>query len=327
MFSEKVIKNEISSLSSIIDKSKKDERGIFEYGMALVIQAMNAEDICFILSNLIDMEQNEEIKKLKLMQKEAVLSICHDENTALLLHTMLSFLNDKELEEVSKSLSDFAFVLKFNKLLALSTESSFHNDEDTLKMKLQYTDAADASTGSCEVINFFNKPRELVSETEKDLLNDFVKDEHPRTAAFILAWLSSGYFSAGGIDSVTDILLHTDRSIRKQIFKQWEKDDPELAEEVKDRMFSFSDIASMNDRDIQKVMREVDSQELAKALKKTDESVKEKIYYNMSKRAAAMIREDMEYMGPVRICNIEEAQRKIVSIIRHLDDAGEINKG
>jgi flagellar motor switch protein FliG len=86
----------------------------------------------------------------------------------------------------------------------------------------------------------------------------------------------------------------------------------------------FEDIVMLDDRAIQKVMREVDSQELAKALKSVDSEVQDKIFKNMSKRAANMLKEDMEYMGPVRLKDVEESQQKIVSIIRHLEDTGEI---
>jgi flagellar motor switch protein FliG len=89
-------------------------------------------------------------------------------------------------------------------------------------------------------------------------------------------------------------------------------------------MFVFEDIVLLDDRSIQKVMREVDSQELAKALKSVDTEVQDKIFRNMSKRAAGMLKEDMEYMGPVRLKDVEESQQKIVSIIRHLEDTGEI---
>ena len=99
---------------------------------------------------------------------------------------------------------------------------------------------------------------------------------------------------------------------------------PELAEEIKKRMFVFEDIVMLDDRSIQKVMREVDSQELAKALKSVDTEVQDKIFRNMSKRAAGMLKEDMEFMGPIRLKDVEEAQQKIVSIIRHLEDTGEI---
>jgi flagellar motor switch protein FliG len=135
---------------------------------------------------------------------------------------------------------------------------------------------------------------------------------------------SEDYTAAGGVESIVEILNLVDRASEKQIIEALEDEDPELAEEIKKRMFVFEDIVMLDDRAIQKVMREVDSQELAKALKSVDTEVQDKIFRNMSKRAAGMLKEDMEYMGPVRLKDVEEAQQKIVSIIRHLEDTGEI---
>jgi flagellar motor switch protein FliG len=135
---------------------------------------------------------------------------------------------------------------------------------------------------------------------------------------------SEDYTAAGGVESIVEILNLVDRSSEKMIIEALEDEDPELAEEIKKRMFVFEDIVMLDDRAIQKVMREVDSQELAKALKSVDTEVQDKIFRNMSKRAAGMLKEDMEYMGPIRLKDVEEAQQKIVSIIRHLEDTGEI---
>jgi flagellar motor switch protein FliG len=135
---------------------------------------------------------------------------------------------------------------------------------------------------------------------------------------------SEDYTAAGGVGSIVEILNLVDRSSEKQIVEALEEEDPELAEEIKKRMFVFEDIVMLDDRSIQKVMREVDQQELSKALKSVDAEVQEKIFKNMSKRAAQMLKEDMEFMGPVRLKDVEEAQQKIVSIIRHLEDTGEI---
>ena len=99
---------------------------------------------------------------------------------------------------------------------------------------------------------------------------------------------------------------------------------PELAEEIKKRMFVFEDIVLLDDRAIQKVMREVDTAELAKALKSVDSEVQDKIYRNMSKRASTLLKEDMDYMGPIRLKDVEEAQQRIVAIIRKLEEQGEI---
>ena len=135
---------------------------------------------------------------------------------------------------------------------------------------------------------------------------------------------SEDYTAAGGVDSIVEILNLVDRSSEKAIIETLEEDDPELAEEIKKRMFVFEDIVMLDDRAIQKVLREVDTAELAKALKSVDTEVQDKIFQNMSKRAASMLKEDMEYMGPVRLKDVEESQQKIVSVIRRLEDSGEI---
>ena len=135
---------------------------------------------------------------------------------------------------------------------------------------------------------------------------------------------SEDYTAAGGVESIVEILNLVDRSSEKSIIESLEEEDPDLAEEIKKRMFVFEDIVMLDDRAIQKVMREVDTQELAKALKSVDTEVQDKIFRNMSKRAANMLKEDMEFMGPVRLKDVEEAQQKIVSTIRRLEDSGEI---
>jgi len=135
---------------------------------------------------------------------------------------------------------------------------------------------------------------------------------------------SEDYTSAGGVESIVEILNLVDRSTEKGIIENLEEEDPELAEEIKKRMFVFEDIVMLDDRSIQKVLREVDSSELAKALKSVDNEVQDKIFRNMSKRASQSLKEDMEYMGPIRMKDVEEAQQKIVSIIRKLEEAGEI---
>jgi flagellar motor switch protein FliG len=115
-----------------------------------------------------------------------------------------------------------------------------------------------------------------------------------------------------------------DRGTEKTIIEALEEEDPELAEEIKKRMFVFEDIVLLDDKAIQKVMREVDNADLSKALKSVDAEVQEKIFKNMSKRAASGLREEMDFMGPVRLKDVEEAQQKIVNIIRKLEEQGEI---
>jgi flagellar motor switch protein FliG len=135
---------------------------------------------------------------------------------------------------------------------------------------------------------------------------------------------SEDYTSAGGIDTVVEVLNNVDRGTEKIIIEALEEDDPELAEEIKKRMFVFEDIVLLDDRSIQKVLREVDTQDLAKALKGVDAEVQEKIFRNMSKRASSLLKEDMDFMGPVRLRDVEEAQQKIVNIIRKLEESGDI---
>ncbi|TFH04695.1 MAG: flagellar motor switch protein FliG [Spirochaetales bacterium] len=135
---------------------------------------------------------------------------------------------------------------------------------------------------------------------------------------------SEDYTAAGGVESIVEILNLVDRSTEKTIIESLEEEDPELAEDIKKRMFVFEDIVMLDDRAIQKVLREVDVSEMAKALKSVDTEVQDKIFRNMSKRAATLLKEDMEYMGPIRMKDVEESQQRVVSIIRKLEEQGDI---
>ena len=128
----------------------------------------------------------------------------------------------------------------------------------------------------------------------------------------------------GGVDTLVDILNQVDRTTEKNITESLEREDAELADKIKSSMFVFEDIITLDDVSIQRVLRETDAKELALALKGCSESVAEAIFRNQSKRAAASLKEDMEFLGPVRLMDVEKAQQKIVSIIRRLDEAGEI---
>ncbi len=129
---------------------------------------------------------------------------------------------------------------------------------------------------------------------------------------------------AGGVKSVVEIINRVDRGTEKTIMEAMEVQDPELAEEIKKLMFVFEDIVMIDDRSVQRVLREVESQDLALALKGASNEVSQKIYTNMSQRASDMLKEDIEFMGPVRLRDVEEAQQKIVNVIRRLEDTGEI---
>ncbi len=136
--------------------------------------------------------------------------------------------------------------------------------------------------------------------------------------------VNQDYTIVGGVDAVVEILNSVDRGTEKHIMETLEVEDPELADEIRKKMFVFEDILSLDDRAIQRVLRDVDNSTLALALKGATEEVQNVILNNLSKRLAAMIKEDMEYMGPVRMKDVEEAQQKIVNIIRKLEDSAEI---
>jgi len=138
------------------------------------------------------------------------------------------------------------------------------------------------------------------------------------------AILSQEFSSAGGVGALVDILNKVDRGTEKAILEALGDRDPELAEKVKNLMFVFEDITHLDDRSVQQVLREVDTKELSFALKGVSDEVAAKVFKNMSKRAAAMLQEEMEFMGPVRLKDVEGAQQRIVNIIRQLEDQGDI---
>ena len=134
--------------------------------------------------------------------------------------------------------------------------------------------------------------------------------------------VNQDFTTAGGIKAIVDVLNLVDRNTDKTILDTLEVENPELTEEIKKLMFVFEDIVMIGDRDLQLVLREVDNKDLSLALKGTNEDVASKIYKNMSTRAAEMLKEEIEFMGPVKLRDVEEAQQKIVGVIRRLEDKG-----
>ncbi len=140
----------------------------------------------------------------------------------------------------------------------------------------------------------------------------------------ISTFLGQDLTRVAGKQKLIEILNKSDRGTEKSILEAIEEKDPDLAEQIRSEMFVFEDIVLLDDRAIQLVLRQVDNKDLALALKGASEEVREKIFKNMSQRAAQMLKEDMEYMGPVRARLVNEAQQKIVNVIRRLEEAGEI---
>jgi flagellar motor switch protein FliG len=159
-----------------------------------------------------------------------------------------------------------------------------------------------------------------MEQTNPEVIREVEKGLESRLASM----LTQSMEKAGGIPTVSEILNLADRSTEKAILEGLEADDPDLVEEIRRLMFVFEDVLLVDGKGIQAVLREVDNDELALALKTASEELQEKIFGNMSERAATLIKEDMEYMGPVRVSDVEAAQQRIVDIVRRLEEAGEI---
>lgn len=153
---------------------------------------------------------------------------------------------------------------------------------------------------------------------------DVIKEVESVLERKLSSLVNQDYTIVGGVDAIVAILNTVDRATEKHIMESLEIEEPELADEIRKKMFVFEDILLLDDRAIQRVLRDVDNNDLGVALKAANEEVQNVIFKNMSKRLAAMIKEDMEFMGPVRMKDVEEAQQKIVGIIRKLEDSAEI---
>ncbi len=234
---------------------------------------------------------------------------------------------DKALDVIGKltaslQVKPFEFVRKTDASQLLS----FIQDEhpQTIALILSYLSATQAA------LILSSLPQESQADVARriatmDRTSPDVIQEVERVLESKLANLvNQDYTIIGGVDQVVEILNSTDRGTEKHIMEILEIEDPGLADEIRKKMFVFEDVLLLDDRSIQRVLRDVDNSELGLALKGANEEVQNVIFNNLSKRLAEMIKEDMEFMGPVRMKDVEEAQQKIVNIIRKLEDAGEI---
>ena len=159
-----------------------------------------------------------------------------------------------------------------------------------------------------------------MDRTSPDVIKDVEKVLERKLASLV----NQDYTIVGGVDAIVEILNNVDRGTERHIMENLEIEEPELADEIRRKMFVFEDILALDDRTIQRVLRDVQNDELAIALKGANEEVQAAIFNNLSKRLSAMIKEDMDFMGPVRMKDVEEAQQKIVNVIRKLEDTVEI---
>ncbi|WP_209122387.1 flagellar motor switch protein FliG [Alkalihalobacillus sp. BA299] len=160
----------------------------------------------------------------------------------------------------------------------------------------------------------------LMDSTSPEIVNEVESILEQKLSATV----TQDYTDAGGIEAVVEVLNSVDRSTERTILDALEIQDPELAEEIKKRMFVFEDIVTLDNRSIQRVIRDVENEDLQLSLKVASDEVKDIVFTNMSQRMADTFKEEMEFMGPVRLRDVEEAQSRIVAVIRRLEEAGEI---
>ncbi|MFY8161177.1 MAG: flagellar motor switch protein FliG [Candidatus Kapaibacteriota bacterium] len=141
------------------------------------------------------------------------------------------------------------------------------------------------------------------------------------------ATLSQNLATTGGAQMVANILNKSQNAVAKAMLESIEEQDYNMASEIKRLMFLFEDIIGIDDRGIQRLLRDVDKRDLAMALKVSDEKIQQKIFKNMSERAAVVIREELDFMGPVKLKDVESAQMRIVEVVKQLEDSGEIQVG
>ena len=235
--------------------------------------------------------------------------------------------SDKAMEVIGRLTSSlqvrpFEFVRKTDPGQLLNYIQDEHNQ--TIALILSYLNPQQASMVLAAL------PQEKQADVARRIAQmdrtspDVIKDVEDVLERKLSSLVTQDYTIVGGVDAIVQILNSVDRSTEKHIMETLEIEDTELAEDIRKKMFVFEDILALDDRSIQRILREVDNNELGIALKGSGEEVQNVIFNNLSKRLAAMIREEMEFMGPIRLKDVEEAQQKIVNIIRKLEDAGEI---
>lgn len=222
----------------------------------------------------------------------------------------------------SLQVKPFDFARKADALQVLNFIQSEH--PQTIALVLSYLDPEQAGQVLSEL------PEEVQADVARRIAvmdstsPDIISQVEQVLEKNLSSSLTEDYTQTGGVESVVEVLNSVDRSTERTILDTLEIQDPELAEEIKKRMFVFEDIVILDNRAIQRVIREVDNEDLRLALKVSSEEVKDTVFKNMSERMAETYKEEMEYMGPVRLRDVEEAQMRIVAVIRRLEEIGEI---
>ncbi len=162
-----------------------------------------------------------------------------------------------------------------------------------------------------------------MGQTSPEIIEQVEKGLESRMAAVV----SQSFENAGGVESVAEILNVSDRATERALLEELSQEDPDLVEEIRRLMFVFEDISKLGDKEIQAVLKNVETSQWAMGLKGVSEELKEKILGNMSQRAADMLREEIDYLGPVRLSEVEAVQQQIVDVVRTLEDSGEVSLG
>jgi len=163
----------------------------------------------------------------------------------------------------------------------------------------------------------------LMGQTSPEVVKEVERGLEQRMASV----MSHSYEKAGGVGSVAEILNVSDRATERALLEHLAQEDPDLVEEIRRLMFVFDDLTKLSDKDIQTVLKNVETSQWAMALKGADDELKQRILGNMSQRAAQLLEEEMDYLGPVKLSEVESVQQQIVDVVRRLEDAGQLAVG
>ncbi|WP_146414274.1 MULTISPECIES: flagellar motor switch protein FliG [Crateriforma] len=218
----------------------------------------------------------------------------------------------------------FAFVKKVDSQTLMQFIGEEH--PQTIALLLSHVPASYAA----EVLGGLDSEKQLdvirrvasIGRTSPDAIEELEYGLEQRLSSMV----NQSHTSAGGVESVAEILNVCERSVERMIMESLGRDEPELSDDIRRLMFVFEDIAKLGDRDIQALLKNVETAQWAMALKGASETLQEKVMKNMSSRAAENLKDEMGFLGSVRVSEVESVQQKIVDIVRHLEDTGEISR-
>jgi len=311
-FNLKSRKKGFLALEDDIDEGKERRRDVFEYGMRFVVDGTDVNVIDGILSTMIALERDGQTRKLKTIQKEAVLDIQRGRHASVSLHNLMSYMDNSEFESLREALSDTDIFRAFRHAGVESADEDGIGDGIIVPKRF--------FTVLRELLeNFIDRQEIVMIIRQLGDMGEIVIGEHGNICVTrnFFKNLKDLLGKSLGSDSAIGIINRLTSIIMKDVGSKF-------AKKIRLRKVMFEDIAMLDDISIQLVLREVDLQDLFNALKGADDGLRDRIFRNMSKRAAAMLKEDMEYMGPIRLKDVEEAKQRIISVICNYQKDGEI---